>query len=69
MNKSDLIKSVAEKTTLNNKQASKAVDAFLESVTQVLSKGEEVRLVGFGTFNIMERKARSGRNPKAGAPL
>lgn len=69
MTKNDLIKAVAEKTGLNNTQASFAVEAVLESVIQTVAAGDELRLVGFGTFGVAKREARVGRNPRTGDPL
>ncbi len=66
MNKQQLVSAIAEKAGLTKKQASAAVDAFMEAVKEALSKGEEVRLVGFGTFQVRERKARKGKNPRTG---
>ncbi len=66
MNKQQLVSAIAEKAGLTKKQASAAVDAFMATVKEALSKGEEVRLVGFGTFQVRERKARKGKNPRTG---
>lgn len=66
MNKQQLVSAIAEKAGLTKKQASAAVDAFMSTVKEALSKGEEVRLVGFGTFQVRERKARKGKNPRTG---
>jgi len=65
MNKTDLIDEVA-KTTKSRKDAQAAVEALLTNITAALKKGEPVTLVGFGTFKVQERKARSGRNPQTG---
>lgn len=64
MNKADLVASVAEKTGLTKKDAELAVNAFVASVEDALVKGEKVQLIGFGTFETRERKARQGRNPR-----
>jgi len=64
MNKSELINAVAEKAALSKKDSEAAVTAALEAITAALSEGEEVRLVGFGTFEVKKREARIGRNPK-----
>lgn len=65
MNKADLIAIVAEKAEFKTKkEAEKAVDAFIASVTEALVNGEKVQLIGFGTFETRERKARQGRNPR-----
>ena len=64
MNKGDLIAAVAEHADLTKVQAGEAVDAVLEAITATLKKGDEVRLVGFGTFAISHRKAGEARNPR-----
>ena len=64
MNKADLVASVAEKAGLTKKDAEVAVNAFLSSVEEALVKGEKVQLIGFGTFETRQRKARQGRNPR-----
>lgn len=64
MNKSDLIASMAEKSSLTKKDAEAALKAFIDSVQEALAKGEKVQLVGFGTFEARERAARVGRNPR-----
>lgn len=64
MNKSELINAVAEKTALSKKDSEAAVTAVLDAITAALVEGEEVRLVGFGTFEVKKREARIGRNPK-----
>lgn len=69
MNKSELIDAIAETAGVTKVQAGKALDATIEAVSNALSKGDEVTLVGFGTFYVAERSARSGRNPRTGAPL
>ncbi len=66
MNKADLINSISKKTGLSKSKTNEVIDAFVESVTDSLKKGEKVTLVNFGTFNISERNSRSGRNPKTG---
>ena len=68
-NKNDLIGEVAEKAGLTKAQAGEAVDAVFDAVTKSLKKGEEVRLVGFGTFSVSKRKASVGRNPATGAEI
>ena len=68
MNKAELIAAVAEKAGLSKKDSEKAVNAAFETVTETLAKGEKVQLVGFGAFEVKERKARIGRNPKTGEP-
>ncbi len=66
MNKTELIAAVAEKAEISKKDAEKAVKAFTEVVSDELVKGEKIQLVGFGTFEVSERPAREGRNPKTG---
>jgi DNA-binding protein HU-beta len=66
MNKSELIEAVADSADLSRTAAAKAVDAVLESVTKALKEGQQVALVGFGTFEVRERAARTGRNPRTG---
>jgi len=68
-NKNDLIGVVADKAGLTKAQAGDAVDAVFDAVTASLKKGEEVRLVGFGTFAVSQRKASIGRNPATGAEI
>jgi nucleoid DNA-binding protein len=65
MNKADLIEAVA-KVVSTKKEAAAAVDAVLDAIKGALKKGEVVTLVGFGTFKVAERKARTGRNPRTG---
>ena len=69
MNKNDLIKAVADSADLTNAQAGKAVDSVVGSITGSLKKGQEVRLVGFGTFSVAKRKASKGRNPRTGEEI
>jgi DNA-binding protein HU-beta len=69
MNKGELIASVANKAGLKNIEATKAVEAVLETLRETLAKGDDVRLVGFGTFSVSERAAREGRNPRTGETL
>ncbi len=64
MNKSELVSSVAEKAGLSKKDADKAVAAVIDSVVEALSKGDKVALVGFGTFEVHSRNARTGLNPR-----
>ena len=64
MNKAELINAVAEKAALSKKDSEAAVNAALEAITAALAEGEEVRLVGFGTFEVKKREARMGLNPK-----
>ena len=69
MNKTELIAAVAEKAELSKKDAEKAVKAFTDAVAEELVKGGKVQLVGFGTFEVAERAAREGRNPKTGKTM
>ena len=69
MNKSELIDQIAESADISKAAAAKAVDAFVDAVTDALKKGEDVTLVGFGSFYVGERAARPGRNPSTGEPL
>ena len=68
MNKGDLINEVA-KVVSTKKEAQEAVDCVLSSITNSLKKGDTVTLVGFGTFKVMKRKARKGRNPQTGEEI
>ncbi len=69
MNKSELVSAIAEKASLKKSDAEKAVKAFTEVVAEELKKGEKVQLVGFGTFEVLERPAREGRNPRTGETM
>lgn len=69
MNKVELVAAVAEKAELSKKDAEKAVAAVLAAVEEAVAAGEKVQLVGFGTFEIRERAARTGRNPQTGAEI
>ena len=64
MNKAELVAAVAEKTNFTKKDAEAAINAFLTTVEDALVEGEKVQLIGFGTFETRERKARQGRNPR-----
>ena len=64
MNKAELVSAVAEKTNFTKKDAEAAINAFLTTVEDALVEGEKVQLIGFGTFETRERKARQGRNPR-----
>ncbi|HEX8668246.1 MAG TPA: HU family DNA-binding protein [Allosphingosinicella sp.] len=69
MNKQELIGTVADNTGLSRGDASRAVEGVFEAITTALRKGDEVRLVGFGTFSCSRRKASTGRNPRTGEPM
>ncbi len=69
MNKNDLIASVADSAGLSKSDASNAVDAVLQAITDGLAGGGEIRLVGFGTFSVANRAATTGRNPRTGEAI
>jgi len=69
VNKADLVSAMAEKSGLTKKDAEKALNAFIDSVMEALSKKDKVQLVGFGTFEVRERSARKGRNPQTGEEI
>ena len=69
MNKTELIAKMADKAELSKKDAEKALNAFVESVTEGLKNGEKVVLVGFGSFETKRRAARKGKNPQTGAVI
>ncbi len=69
MNKTELVATIAEKTELSKKDAEKALKAFTDVVAEELAKGEKIQLVGFGTFEVAERPAREGRNPRTGETM
>lgn len=69
MNKNDLVAAVANGTGLSKTDATKAVDEVFDQITSALKKGDDVRLVGFGTFLVSSRAASVGRNPRTGEPI
>ncbi len=69
MNKTDLVNAVAEAASLSKKDADKAVEAVFDSIKGALGAGDKVQLVGFGTFEVRERAAKEGRNPRTGEAL
>ena len=69
MNKAELIDAVAESADLSKAAASNAVDAVFDVITNALKAGDSVTVVGFGTFSVKQRAARSGRNPQTGATI
>lgn len=69
MNKNDLVDAVSNAADLSKADATKAVDSVFENITSSLQGGNEVRLVGFGTFSVSHRKATTGRNPRTGEPI
>lgn len=69
MNKNDLIASVADRTDMNKSDVANMLDATLDSITRTLQSGDEVKLVGFGTFHVTNRAASTGRNPRTGETI
>ena len=69
MNKADLVAAMAEKAGVSKKDAEASLKAFTDVVAEELKKGEKIQLVGFGTFEVSERAARTGRNPQTGAEM
>ena len=69
MNKVTLVAKIAEKSGLSKKQAELALGAFIDAVTEALKEGDKVQLMGFGTFEVKERAARTGRNPSTGETI
>ena len=69
MTKADLINAIAEKSELSKKDSEKALNAAVASITEALTNGDKVQIVGFGTFEVSERAARTGRNPQTGAEM
>lgn len=68
MNKQDLVAKVAESADISKQKAASAVDAVVETIKTSLQDGDDVRLVGFGTFSVRDQSARMGRNPRTGEP-
>ena len=69
MNKAELIDQIASQAKLSKADAKRALDAFVGATTGALKKGDRVALVGFGSFGVSKRNARTGRNPQTGAPI
>ena len=69
MNKTELVAALAEKAEVSKKDAELVLHAFTDTVTEELAKGEKIQLVGFGTFEVSERAARTGRNPQTGKTM
>jgi DNA-binding protein HU-beta len=69
MNKAELVAKIAEDSGITKSQANAALDSFIEAVTKTLKGGGKVTLVGFGTFSVSKRNARTGRNPQTGAAI
>jgi len=69
VNKSELIDAIADSADISKAAAGRAVDAFVESITGALKSGDQVTLIGFGTFSVKDRAARTGRNPQTGQEI
>ena len=69
MNKTELVKNIAEKAEISQAQAKSVLEATLESVKEALQAGDAVQLIGFGTFSVAERAARTGKNPRTGEKI
>lgn len=69
MNKTELVAAVAAKAEISKKDAEKVVNAFTDTVAEALKQGDKVQMVGFGTFEVSERAARTGRNPQTGETM
>jgi DNA-binding protein HU-beta len=69
MNKTELVKAVATQAELTQKDAAKAVDALFDTISNTLAQEEKIQLIGFGTFEIRERSARTGHNPQTGEEI
>lgn len=69
MNKTELVAAMAEKCELSKKDTEKVLKAFTETVSEQLKKGEKIQLVGFGTFEVVDRAARTGKNPQTGKAI
>lgn len=69
MNKSELIAAVAEQAAISKKDAEKAINAFVDTISDALAEGEKIQLVGFGTFEVRAREARTGKNPRTGEKI
>jgi DNA-binding protein HU-beta len=67
--KQDLVSRVAQHASITNKQAEKVVNSFIDTITQEIEKGNEVRLTGFGTFKVVQRAPRKGRHPRTGEEM
>ena len=69
MNKNEFVDRVSDMVGINKAEATRSVDAVFDAITDALRKGDDVRLVGFGTFSAVQRKARDGRNPRTGETI
>ncbi len=69
MNKAELLTTVAERSEMSKKDTARVVDTLMDTIAEVLAKGDKVQLVGFGNFEVRERSARKGRNPQTGEEI
>jgi DNA-binding protein HU-beta len=69
MTKAELIEKVAKEAKITKAAANKSIDAIIDGISKALKKGDRVSLIGFGTFSVSKRKARTGRNPQTGKPI
>lgn len=69
MNKAELVAKIAEDASISKTQANDAIESFVDAVTKTLKSGDKVTLVGFGTFSVSKRQARTGRNPQTGESI
>jgi len=69
MNKSELVTALAAKTELSRKDAEKVISAFVDAVSDTLTAGDKIQLIGFGTFDVKDRPARTARNPRTGEEI
>ena len=69
MNKTELVAAIAEKAELSKKDAEKAINAVVDTISTALTEGEKIQLVGFGTFEVRAREARTGKNPRTGEAI
>ena len=69
VNKADLVNDLSKKVNLSKKDATDVVDTFCDSITKALKKGDKVTIMGFGSFEVRKRAARTGRNPQTGKPI
>ena len=69
MNKNELVDMISQNTQVSKVEAKKQLETVIETFTKVLSEGEDIRLTGFGTFSVVERAAREGRNPQTGEAM
>ncbi len=69
MNKQELVSAIADKSGLTKADSERALNGMLDAVKETMSKGESVQLIGFGTFSVSERSARTGRNPQTGKEI